>query len=365
MKICFFNLQAYSLFNSKSDAKIGGTEVQLYHLAKYFAKDNDVSLVTGDWGQKDVEVIDGIKIYKSASLKKNLLNYVRAPFAFWIALKRASADVYIASSAGAEIGIVAFFCRLNGKKLIYRTAHDWDCNGEFFRNHGIIGKLFRYGLFRAEAVVAQNFDHERKLHENYGISATVIRNSWEISEIPIREKSYILWIARCEKWKNPEIFIKAASLFEDFSFLMICQKSDGEYFSNIRKATQAQKNIVFIEGIPFAETQRYFNGARIFVGTSEYEGFPNTYIQACIGKTPIISYRVNPDRFITENNLGYCSEGDFEKMIRYIEKLLKDEADWKEKSENAFRYVKRHHDVEIVGKQWSELLRKIECPVAQ
>lgn len=357
MKICFFNLHAYALFNPKSDAGIGGTEIQLYYLAKYLAEDNDISFITGDWGQKDIEVIGGIKIRRSVSLEKNLLNYVSAPFVVWSALRRADSDVYIASSAGAEIGIIALFCKLNGKKFIYRTAHDWDCNGEFVKKYGAIGQLFRYGLLRAEAVVTQNNDHEKKLHENYGISAIVIRNSWEISEVPCEKKTYILWVARCEKWKNPELLIKTAGMFKNISFLMICPKSDGEYFSVIRKDAKDQKNIIFMEGVPFIEIQPYFNEARLFIGTSDYEGFPNTYLQACLAGTPIVSYKVNPDGFITKNNLGYCADGNFEKMIGYIEKILKDEESWKEKSENAFWYVKKNHDINIVGKQWDDLLQ--------
>lgn len=359
MKICFFNLQAYSLFNPASKALIGGTEVQLYYLAKFLAKENEVSFVTGDWGQDKVEVFERVRIYKSISLAKNILNYIKAPFVIWSVLKKVNADVCIASSAGTEIGIIALFCKFNNKKFIYRTAHDWDCTGEFIEKHGIFGRLFQYGLTRASAVVAQNNDHASKLSKNYKISATVIKNALEVLGSDKKEKHHILWVARCAKWKNPNILLKIAKQFPNYPLVMICPGLDDKFFKKIRDEALSLENVRFIKKVSFSEIQKYYNEAKLFIGTSEYEGFPNTYLQACLGSTPIVSYKVNPDNFITENNLGYCADGDFIKMIEQIKKILLDNNDWEEKSKNAFRYVKENHDIDVIGELWKDLIYKL------
>lgn len=53
MKICFFHLKAWAVFNDKSDAPIGGTLVQMHILAKELLKRRfDVSFITGDYEQK-------------------------------------------------------------------------------------------------------------------------------------------------------------------------------------------------------------------------------------------------------------------------------------------------------------------------
>jgi len=140
---------------------------------------------------------------------------------------------------------------------------------------------------------------------------------------------------------------------------MISNKQAGneELFKKVSKKVSFVKNIRFIERIPFEKIQDYYNSAELFIGTSEYEGFPNTYVQACLGKTPIISYKVNPDNFINVNHLGYCSEGNFDLMIDQIEKIFSDEEDWKIKSENAYNYVKKNHDINTIGKQWEKVIR--------
>ncbi len=364
IRVVFFNINMYSLFDALSKAPVGGSEVQLFNVARFLSQSSgfDVSVITGDWGQKLLDKKDGIRIYRSFSIEEKIMNYLKAPFLMWRALKAVDADVYVASSAGTEIGILALFCRVYGKKFVYRTAHQIDCNRDYELNNGWRGRLYGFGLRNTSIIVTQNVEHQELLAKN-GLSSIVIRNSFALNEksVSSNKKQNILWVSRCEKWKNPDLFLDIIERFPEASFIMICpqQNHQKELFRNIADRSKFLKNLKFKERIPFSEIQRYFNDAKLFIGTSEYEGFPNTYIQACIGKTPTISYKVDPDNFITRNNLGYCANGDFERMVELVDKLLNDREDWKEKSENSFRYVKESHDVEIIGKQWSELLRRL------
>ena len=360
MRVCFFNVNAYSLFNPMSGASVGGTEVQLFSLAMHLARDSslDIRFIVGDWGQKKVEDVSGVKVCRSFSLQKSLWNYIIAPFLLWHSLKENDADVYIASSAGVEIGIIAFFCKLHDRKFIYRTAHDWDCNGEYVKKNGVFGKVFEYGLKSASSVVAQNSHHADLLRRNYGISATVIKNAWKIEGDDITNKKDILWVSRCEKWKNPELLLEIAERLKGYRFIMICPKQDGEYFKSVAERASHIENVRFIAGVPFFEIQKYFNTAKLFLGTSEYEGFPNTYLQACVGATPIISYKVNPDSFITQNKIGECANGDLEFMVRRISDVLEDDVEWNRYSRNAREYVKKNHDMDTIGHQWIGLMNQ-------
>ena len=56
-KICFVNINAYSLFNPDSNAPIGGTEVQLFTLANCLKKYFDTSFIVGNWGQKKMSIM--------------------------------------------------------------------------------------------------------------------------------------------------------------------------------------------------------------------------------------------------------------------------------------------------------------------
>ena len=363
MKICFFNLNAYSVFNEGSGAPIGGTEVQLKNLADYFSQQPgfDVTFLTGNWGQPSVECYSNIVVVSTISLEKKLMNYIVAPFGIWQALKKVSADVYIASSASLEIGILAFFCFIYKKKFIYRTAHEMDYSGEFIRKHFLSGKFFSYGLRHASRVVVQSNNAQKRLKQQ-GILSVAIPNGYPL-QMPVDQQKQleggsILWVARCEDWKGPSIFLDIAERFPDEIFVMISPKQahDKGLFENILERAQQLHNVRFIESVPFGDIQDFFNKAKIFINTSESEGFPNTYLQACIGKTPIISLKVNPDNFIVENNIGYCADGDFDFMIKLIEKMINDKADWLEKSKNSLKYVLKHHNINRIGSRWKSVL---------
>jgi len=364
-RICFFNVNAYSFFNPSSKASIGGTEMQLYLLSNYLSKTDsfDVSFITGDWGQKETETFGKIKVCKSTSLDKGLINYIKAPFVIWRKLKEADADLYIASSAGPEIGIVSLFCFLNKKKFIYRTAHDIDCSGEFARNKGFTGMFFKWGMHRADQIVVQSIRHREMLKNTAGPSSVVIQNAFSIENKsqPIKKENYILWVARCSQWKRPDLFLDIVRKFKKQNFIMICPQQENEsyLYDGIFKKSLSLDNLKFIESVPFDKVQKYFDKAYLFVNTSEYEGFPNVYLQACMGGTPIISYKVNPDDYINKNNIGYCADGNFEIMLEQIQEIFLDEKDWKEKSENTYVYVKENHDINKIGEQWKDLIYKL------
>jgi glycosyltransferase involved in cell wall biosynthesis len=356
-------MNIYSLFNSKSEALIGGAEVQLFNLAKYFSYKYQVNIITGDWGQEsDYERFNSVKVWKSFSLDKKFKNYIKAPFLLWKRMAQIDAAVYIISSAGVEVGLVGFFCKITRKKFIYRTAHEVDCNGEYIKNNGWRGKLYQYGLRNANVVVTQNIEHQKLLLKKE-IKSVVIRNSFEIANrnVSIDNKKYIFWLARCDDWKNPEMFMDIVRKFPEEQFIMISPRSSKEdnLFNSVKKEALVINNLKFIERVAFFESQKYYDEAKLFIGTSEFEGFPNTYIQACLGRTPIVSYKVNPDNFVTKNNLGYCADGDFEIMLQQIKKILEDNTDWREKSDNAFAYAQESHNISINGKKWDSAISNL------
>lgn len=363
MKICFFSLSAYPLFKPGHQATFGGSELQLSIVAEYLASNHKISFIVADFGQSDTEIIQGYTFKKSIRLGGYLSPWFRVKSLCILikSLYRVKADIFITSAAGPEVGVMALFCKVSRKKLIYRTASSIDCNGEYIRKNGFRGKLFKFGLKHADVIVAQSQENTVLLKKHHDIAAVLIKNAFAIrgaNAIRRRERSNILWVGRMEPNKRPELYLKLAKQFPREQFVMIApkQKHLAEYFDEVFNDTRNVKNVQFNERVPFDKIQNYFNKAKLLVCTSEYEGFPNVHLQACIGGTPIVTLNINPDNYINKNNIGYCAETVFEKMINYVETLLNDESDWEKKSANAFRYAKENHDISVVGKQWEELL---------
>lgn len=364
MKICFFNINAYGLFSKNPENyATGGTEIQLFLIAKELSKDEDikVSFIVGDFGQTSLYHAEKIDIYKTFSTKKSILNYVLAPFKLWESLRNVNADVYIASSAGIEIGIIAFFCKIFKKRFIFRTASSVDCNLEKIKQLGIIGgNFYKYGLENASSVVVQNMQDSQNLLRFHKKFSKIIKNSFKITTTKEPAKEYILWVGSARKVKRPEVFFEIAKNFPNEHFVMILSKSADIRLRNILlRESLMIANLKLIPGIPFSESQDYFNKAKLLIGTSLYEGFPNVYIQACIAGVPIVSLFVNPDSFITANNIGYVSNNSLDVLIGQITNLLADNNDYTQKSTNAYQYALTNHSIEENVKIWKEVISSV------
>lgn len=363
-KICIVNFNIYSLFDSMNNAPMGGAELDMYNLALSLKKKYNVSVITGDWSQKEVERNDDVTIYRSFKLENNLIRKLFAPFVLFRQLYRTSADIYISSGAGPEVGLISIFCKIFNKTYIYRTAHSIDCDGTYKKNNGINGKLYEIGLLSASKIVTSVDAHKKLLLKNY--KKKLYRNN--ILNISLGlffpkitntlNKKGLLWIARGVRWKRPDLLIEIAKSIpkEKFTMIMPFQLSDKEYFYKIKHEAESLKNITFIAGVSFEKTQKYFEGAKIFINTSDNEGFTFTLIQSGLAHTPVAYLNVNPDKVITNFNIGEFGNGNINELIKKIKLLLTSDKKWKNKSDAIYNYTVSNHDMFILSKQWINLI---------
>ncbi|MFA6256017.1 MAG: glycosyltransferase family 4 protein [Candidatus Absconditabacterales bacterium] len=365
--VVFFLLNAYSVFNPlNNNASIGGSEVDVYNTA-VFLKNNGykITVLVGDFGQKNIEYYNGIKVVKTIKSKNNgFIGGIINGLKLFFYLYKSKGDIYIFKCASHYLGLGVIFGKFFGKKIIFRTAHDIDCNGDFIKNNGILGKIYKYGLLNSDFIITQNRENSLMLSKKYGINSSFIGNIYDIKKEKItsfERRSYILWISRCEKWKRPEIFLDVVEKNRKKKFLMICPRSKGKdtYYSEIKKRAECYRNLKFIEKVPFKKVQEYYNSAICFIGTSDYEGFPNTYIQSCLGGTPIISLNVNPNNFIIKNNIGFFCNGDVNCLSNRL-KIIEQKDIWHKLSNNTINYVVKNHSYDHEGKKYLVLLDNIK-----
>ncbi|NOZ35169.1 MAG: glycosyltransferase [Chlorobi bacterium] len=365
IKVCFFSPASYPFFDTDSKAAYGGAELQMFLLAKVLSlnSDSEICFLIGNYKVKDVKNKYNIKLISSINLKQKESIFLKIfkSLKYFFCLTRLTPDLLISTNANAVAGISAFYCKVFKKKFIYRTSSLIDVNQEYTKNNGLSGKLYQYGLRKATKVITQNKEHQFLLKKNYNIDAVVLKNIFEVKEPENTNKEFILWVSRYHKLKRPDLFLKLAEHFTEKNFVMICPYNDSNKVDWQKLKEEANKisNLKFIEKIPFREIQEYFNKAKLFINTSDFEGFPNTFLQAAQGKTPVVSLNVNPDNFITEYNCGIFAEGNLEKLLSETEKLLQNKADLKIKGDNLFRYLQENHDIKIVGKQFKQFIESV------
>lgn len=344
-KICFVNNQGYSAFKEES---VGGTQLQLRNISRSLAdKENyEVSFITRtDEGDK---LINGVHLLDGIAEAERLSSKIFSTLKMIKKLKEVDADIYFSSNSNMEVGVVGLYCSLFDKKHVTRTVHKMQMDRESILSRGLKGIVNHLGLRQADLIFVQCRDHENKLKDWFDPNTAILRNSFDIGQRKNSFYEHILWVGRRVDWKNPELFLDLAETFDSEKYVMICPKTgdNHELHERIEERAAGIENLELIERVPRDEIQEYFDRAKIFVNTSDSEGFPNTFVEAGIGSTPILSYRVNPDNFIEEWECGYSADGNNCKLKIYLRQLIENDEDRRKKGKNCRIYVECNHDID-------------------
>ena len=103
---------------------------------------------------------------------------------------------------------------------------------------------------------------------------------------------------------------------------MICPCEDATLWESVKKRALTIPNLEFIERVPYHQIQEYYDTAQIFVNTSTYEGFPNSFIQAGLAGTALLSLRVDPDGMIGLFHSGILAGDDMKALIQGAHAML-------------------------------------------
>jgi len=358
INVCFIGLKAYPLFNTGVKEVFGGAEVDLYFLATELAKDEkfNVSFVTADYGQDEIETIEGVRVIKSLDFKNNLIS---GTVKLWRAMNYADTQIYMMKTIPPGMFLVALFCRLKNKAFLYRTPSAKVCDSTYFKKRPLLRTLFKWALRNTAIVFTQSETDSENLQHTIGISSIVIPNGIRLNDLSKKQRNIFLWVGRSARVKRPELFIRLAEAFPEQEFVMICQHATGDKkYHELRKQAEKADNLKFIHSVPFNEVDDYFRQAKVFVNTSEAEGFPNTFIQACKAGTAILSLKVNPDGFLDDYNCGICCNDDFGTSIDALKSLIEGNR-YVNLGKNARKYVEQKHNIANIVQIYKNIIKDL------
>ena len=365
MKICFLGLDNLPVMAPEYGAHgIGGEQVQQTLLAKAFASQkHDVSMVVYDYGQAEIATWHGITTYRT--YRENAgLPVIRFVYPRWISLwetlRKINADIYYMSCAGMHLGMLAMFCQRHGGKVVFRVAHDFDCDPnnlliQYWRDK----KLYEYGLRHADGILVQSEQQQRSMLNNYGLKSVVAEM---LVDAPVKQVSRcadVLWVNNLRQFKRPDLLLALAKLLPQLNFHMIGgpQPGFGELFDTTRSEALLIPNLTFHGGIPYHMMDEKYAGARVFVNTSDSEGFPNSYLQAWIRGTPVVAF-FDPDALIEREGLGRAVS-NLDEMARAVLELVEDQQCWSEASHRCKAYMAVAHAESRIVRPYLDMFEKL------
>ena len=342
---------------------VGGAELQQTLLAKALvAQGYSVSMVVADYGQPDGAVWDGIKTYKAYRPDAGLagLRFIHPRWTgLWSAMKRARADIYYTSCAGALLGQVVLFARLHAARVIFRIASNSDCDpASLLIRYWRDKRLYRYGLRRADLVLAQTPGQQQALLKNFRRDS---RLAASLTDTDARRPGFaerdisVLWVGNIRALKRPGLLLEAARKLPQLKFHMIGGRMPGSetLYESVRAQALELPNVRFHGPVPYHAVGEFYERARVFVSTSEMEGFPNTYLQAWARGTPVVAF-LDPEQLIALNGMGRAVTTVSELCAGIV--ALQDARLWEAASQRSREYIDNRFNVKRMTAPYAEAL---------
>ena len=363
-RICFVGLDNYPVLNPEMGSQyIGGESVQQTLLAKGFVKRGyDVSMIVKDVGQPERQLIENISVFKTFKRSAGLpvlRFFVPRLTTIWSALRSANADVYYQSCAGMLTGVVSKFCQIHNRQFVFRLAHDSDCiPGEQLIKYWRDRKLYEHGLRSADLIAAQGVKQVALLQKHYGLPSEPVNMVVELpgEHAPENKTIDILWVNNLRQFKRPDLVLELASNMPSHKFMMIGGAVAGEeqLFEDIKQRARDIQNLEFLGAVPYQRVNNYFLEAKVFLNTSDSEGYPNSFLQAWARSIPIVSF-FDPDNIIRDKGYG-CVPQDLHQMKSDVEALLSDDRRRTSIGADARQFVFENYSADAVVQTYVSIL---------
>ena len=357
--ICFVAPTAWPLFSGDRDIPvIGGAELQQSFLAPALARRGfRVSMITLDYGQEDGVVVKGVTVRKLYKPDEGIpvLRFVHPRLTTtWRVLKEVDADVYYQRTAASLTGVMAAFCKRHGKRSIYNGASDVDfLPGEQDIMLGRDRMIFEYGLRNVDRVFVQNPRQREWLEKHYRRGDGVLVPNCYCPPAGARADAggYVLWVATVRAQKRPELMLEIARRLPQHRFVMVGGHDIGwngeEYERRIREAAAGLPNVEYKGFLPYAEADRLFDGARVVLNTSAYEGFPNTFLQAWARGVPTVAF-VDIRARDAAGEPVYDIAADVDQASGLVDRLMRDDIRWAQASRRVQAQFQANHSLDAV-----------------
>jgi glycosyltransferase involved in cell wall biosynthesis len=198
----------------------------------------------------------------------------------------------------------------------------------------------------------------------------VLPNTMDFSKFKMLNntiKKYdLISLGRISGEKHIEVIVKIISLLkEKMPEIKAAIAGGGPELENIKglvKRLNLGDNIEILGFIPDEQLQDFFNSGRIFILTSETEGFPRTIIQAAASGVPVIASKVGDISDIIDHEQNGFLINDFQNVEEYsyrILQLLNDSEMYKTFSLNLYTTVRTQFITQKASQVWEEIFNKI------
>lgn len=360
LKVCIIGLKCYDHIAGKPVPQyVGGIETQLAVLAKGLRSEGcEVSLVTFDHGQRDVETFEGVTVYKSYAPSGGIRvvrSFARAR-RLWKAMRRADADIYLQMGAGSETGLAALgrkFKSARARQFVFCLASDADCQGALGASrYGMENALYRHGIKSAGLVISQTQKQKVNLEKSLGLKSNIIPMAVADMHDPsvVRKPKSVLWVGRLMPEKRFEWLLEAARQCPEIEFNVAGTPNRPSGYAAELMATAAKIPNLRVHGrLSRGDLNKLFQSVGVLSCTSMLEGFPTTFLEAWSCGLPVVT-TFDPDGIVAREKLGHVVT-TVDEVVAQL-RALPGTDEWSQMARRARTYFLENYSIETVARRF-------------
>ena len=162
-----------------------------------------------------------------------------------------------------------------------------------------------------------------------------------------QRQEYVAWVGMLRQHKRPDVLIDIARRVPDIQFIVCGGPTDYQtpagYSMRMVETLTKLPNVDYRGRVAPDEAMEVIANAALLLCTSDEEGFPNTFMQAWVSGTSIVTLKVDPDNIIEKVGLGEVSRS-VDVAIANIKALIASPDRREEVALRARRYISENHN---------------------
>lgn len=140
--------------------------------------------------------------------------------------------------------------------------------------------------------------------------------------------------------------IAAALAPEGIEFHIVTGTTRPAQLHELRRRTPVPPTVHLHGRLPQEEAERLLERAWVLLHTGLVEGFPNTFVQAWLRETPVVSLWVDPGGVLSREGLGFCAQGNRELLQATLLQLLNSPEELRRLGQHARNYAEKRHGIQ-------------------
>ncbi len=206
----------------------------------------------------------------------------------------------------------------------------------------------RRTLREASYVFVQHEQQRDWLARSYQRVGVLVRTLHPELRRPVQKSSVplVVWMHNYRPHAQLSEALALAQQCPNAEFVFVTGRTRPQQLAELRRRASLPKNVQLLGAVSQAEAEELLEQGWVLLHTGRYEGFPNTFVQAWLRQTPVLSLWVDPGGVLERQQLGMCARGDRAKLLQALQRLLQDSALRQELGERCRAYAERMHGLE-------------------